>query len=63
MDQECRTLSVPDAGKLLGLGRNASYEAAARGQIPTIRFGRLLRVPVRALDRLLDAVGPKTEAA
>jgi excisionase family DNA binding protein len=39
------TLSVPEAGRKLKLGRNASYAAAARGEIPTLRFGRKLRVP------------------
>jgi hypothetical protein len=49
------TLSVPEAGRrYFGLCRNAAYEAAARGDIPTIRIGRLLRVPVRALERMLD---------
>jgi hypothetical protein len=49
------TLTVPEAGKrYFGLCRNASYDAAARGQIPTIRIGRLLRVPVRALEKMLD---------
>jgi Helix-turn-helix domain len=51
------TLSVPQAGKqYFGLSRNAAYDAAARGEIPTIRIGRLLRVPVRALERMLDRV-------
>jgi excisionase family DNA binding protein len=65
MDQpKPETSSVPAAGKRLGLGRNASYAAASRGEIPTIRIGRLLRVPVRAVDRLLDQAGTKaTEAA
>ena len=31
-----------------------AYAAAERGEIPTIRIGRLLRVPVRAMERLLD---------
>jgi hypothetical protein len=49
------TVSVPEAGRrYFGLCRNASYDAAARGDIPTIRIGRLLRVPVRALERMLD---------
>jgi Helix-turn-helix domain len=49
------TISVPEAGKqYFGLCRNAAYDAAARGEIPTIRIGRLLRVPVRALERMLD---------
>jgi excisionase family DNA binding protein len=52
-----RTLSVPEAGRWLGIGRNASYEAARRGEIPTIRIGRLLRVPVVALERKLEETG------
>jgi len=52
------TISVPDAGaRYFGLSRNASYDAAKRGEIPTIRIGKLLRVPVRALERMLDAAG------
>ena len=52
------TLSVPAAGKrYFGLSRNAAYDAAARGEIPTIKIGRLLRVPVRALDAMLERAG------
>ena len=44
------TISVPDAGSLFfGLGRCASYEAARRGDIPTIKIGGRLLVPVVAL--------------
>jgi hypothetical protein len=54
------TLSVPEAGKkYFGLCRNAAYDAAARGEIPTIKIGRLLRVPVRALERMLDLAGER----
>jgi excisionase family DNA binding protein len=52
--EEKRTVSVPEAGKWLGIGRNAAYEAARRGEIPTIKIGRLLRVPVVALERKLE---------
>jgi hypothetical protein len=49
------TLSVPEAGKrYFNIGRAASYAAAANGEIPVIRVGGLLRVPVRAMERLLD---------
>jgi hypothetical protein len=58
MMSEPKTLSVPQAGKeYFDLGRNASYEAARRGEIPTIRIGRLLRVPVVALERKLAEAG------
>jgi excisionase family DNA binding protein len=50
---------VPEAGAMLGLTRNASYDAAKRGEIPTIRFGKLLRVPKLAFHRLLDGVSTK----
>jgi hypothetical protein len=53
----------PDVGRdKLSLSRNATYAAAARGDIPTIRIGRLLRVPLAALQRMLDRAddgGPK----
>jgi hypothetical protein len=52
------TISVPEAGKrYFGLCRNASYDAAARGEIPVIQIGRLKRVPVRLMERLLDQAG------
>ena len=52
-------MTVPEAGQMLGLGRNASYEAARRGEIPTIKLGKLLRVPKVAFDRMLDRAGAK----
>lgn len=45
---------VPEAGAMLGLSRNASYEAAKRGDFPTIKLGKLIRVPKAAFHRLLD---------
>jgi Helix-turn-helix domain len=53
-----KTLTVPEAGRqYFNLGRNASYEAARRGEIPTIKIGRLLRVPIVALERKLEETG------
>lgn len=47
------TISVEEAGKRLGVSRNTAYEAAGRGEIPTIKIGRLYRVPVAPFERLL----------
>ena len=56
MTEPVKTMTVPDAGRIYyGLSRNGSYEAAKRGDIPTIKIGRLLRVPVRALEEMLNA--------
>jgi hypothetical protein len=62
--KECLTMSVPEAGwRYFKMSRNASYAAADRGEIPTIRVGRLRRVPVRVMDRLLDSAGAEQESA
>ena len=47
------TMSVPKGGRLLGLGRDASYAAAHRGDLPTIKLGRKLRVPTARLAAML----------
>lgn len=47
------TISVTDAAKLLGVSRGHAYEAARRGDLPTIRLGRRIVVPTAALRRLL----------
>jgi hypothetical protein len=51
---ERRAISVPEAGRQVGLSRNGSYGAAARGEIPTMRFGRRLIVPLPAWERMLN---------
>ncbi len=44
------TISVPDAGALFfGLARNGAYEAAKQGDIPTIKVGGRIMVPVAQL--------------
>jgi excisionase family DNA binding protein len=48
---------VVEAGRLLGLGRSASYEAARNGQLPTIKIGGRYKVPKAALLRLLESAG------
>jgi hypothetical protein len=62
MDDRPKTLTVPEAGKeYFGLSRVGSYAAAARGDIPVIKIGKLLRVPVRALEEMLN--NPKGKEA
>ena len=51
------TISVPEAGVVLGLSRNAAYAAASRGEIPVLRIGSRLLVPMAALERLLETAG------
>jgi excisionase family DNA binding protein len=53
MNAEARTMSVVDAGKMLGLSRNGAYEAARRGDLPVIRIGGRVLVVKDALERML----------
>jgi excisionase family DNA binding protein len=53
MVDERLTVSVEEAGRLLGLSRNSAYEAARRGELPVLRFGKRLVVPRARLMAML----------
>jgi excisionase family DNA binding protein len=44
----------PEVGQILGLSKSAIYNAAASGDVPTVRVGRRLLVPTAALRRMLS---------
>jgi len=55
-------MSVPEAGqRYFGLGRNASYAAATRGDLPTIKVGGRIFVSIPALERMLNCEPRLTE--
>ena len=54
---ERKTLNLEEAAKALGISRSSAYEAARKGEIPTIRIGKRLLVPLAALERLLSDAG------
>jgi excisionase family DNA binding protein len=54
LDDDVRhTVSILEAAKFLGISRNSAYVAARNGEIPTVRIGRLFRVPVVSLKRMI----------
>ncbi|MCC5948111.1 MAG: helix-turn-helix domain-containing protein [Nitriliruptoraceae bacterium] len=53
--REHTTVTVAEAGAVLGLSRNAAYAAVKAGEIPSLTFGRRVVVPVPALLRMLGA--------
>ena len=55
MGDERLTLSVPEAAKVLGIGRNLCYDRVKTGEIPAIRIGRRILVPLSALEKFLAA--------
>jgi hypothetical protein len=54
--RDLTTVSVPVGGAILGVSRNTSYTAVKSGDLPAIRPGRRLVVPVYGLRRLLGEV-------
>lgn len=53
-EQAKLTLTVPEVAALLRISRGSAYEAVRTGQIPSLRFGRVIRVPRHALEHLLE---------
>ena len=56
--QDREVITVEEAGRRLGVGRSAAYDAVHRGDIPVIRLGRRLVVPVKALEKMLEGAQP-----
>lgn len=54
------TITVEAAAQLLRIGRGTAYEAIRRGELPALRCGRRILVPVPALMALLAG---ETQAA
>jgi excisionase family DNA binding protein len=54
-----RVITVAEVAALLRISRGSAYEAAKRGEIPTIRIGRRLLVPREGFERLLAGSGGK----
>ena len=54
MEQERLTLTVEEAGELLGISRALAYEMARTGRLPTLRFGKRIVVPKKAIESMLE---------
>jgi excisionase family DNA binding protein len=39
--------TVDEVAEMLRISRNAAYDLVARGEVPSVKVGRLVRVPVR----------------
>lgn len=60
-------LRPAEAAEALGISRSRLYHMLAGGQLPVVRVGQSMRVPVRELERWigerLSAVGSTTSMA
>lgn len=54
MITEKLTFTVEEAGQLLGISRALAYEMARTGKLPTLRFGKRLVVPKKAIEGMLE---------
>ncbi len=46
-------ISIPEAGQLLGISRSNAYARAKSGELPTVKLGARILVPVARLEKLL----------
>ncbi|MFC1910630.1 helix-turn-helix domain-containing protein [Chloroflexota bacterium] len=44
------------------MSRNHGYAMVRAGTLPVVKFGKRLLVPKKAVERLLEDVGPSTPA-
>ena len=49
------TITVDEVAAVLRIGRSAAYDAVHRGEIPHVRIGRRVLVPVARLMTMLGA--------
>jgi excisionase family DNA binding protein len=53
-EHSAATMTVVQAAKRLGIGRNQAYQAVHAGKIPALRIGQRWLIPRAALDRMLS---------
>jgi excisionase family DNA binding protein len=58
MEEGRLTLTIEEAAKLLGIGRQLAYDKVKTGEIPVLKIGRRLLVPRAALEKLLNEPKP-----
>ena len=54
MATERLTITVEEAGEILGISRALAYEMARCGKLPALRFGKRFVIPRKAIENLLE---------
>jgi excisionase family DNA binding protein len=55
MEREPLLLSVMEAARMANIGRSSAYSLCRNGEWPTVRIGRIVRVPVKKLEEWIEA--------
>jgi excisionase family DNA binding protein len=58
--EEKVVMTVEELAEFLRISRPSAYLAVKRGDIPIIRIGRRILVPVAALEKMLATAGSKS---
>jgi len=58
MDNTKLTFTVTEVARALGLSRGLAYKMVKTGEIFSVRFGKRVVVPRRALEKLLEEPKP-----
>jgi excisionase family DNA binding protein len=53
---ECRTMSVSDAARVLGISRTTAYECVRTGDLPALKLGGRIVIPTQVIEELLTQV-------
>lgn len=60
MEIERKTISVEDAGKILGVSRPTAYALVKQGKLPVLKLGpHKFVVPISALEKYLANAGAR----
>lgn len=55
-----RTVTVPEAARMLGISRSHAYDLIHRGELAGVRLGRRVIVPISAIDKMLASGSAET---
>lgn len=53
-ENDCATISVAEAAKIMGCAESTIYQAVKLGTFPALTIGKTVRIPKSALKRMLD---------
>jgi len=59
MEMEKLTLNVSEAALKLGVSRPSLYQAIKKGEVPVIRIGHRVLIPIAALEQYLSCARSK----
>lgn len=54
MEPRKLTMTVEEAGEALGISRSHAYELVRQRELPSLRLGRRVVVPIAALEALVE---------